>query len=92
VDPTMVPEQRLQIRRRWVGVISRASHLTCWSVLLTHDVRERATGKWEVGTGKQPSSVQDEQGLIVRAAAKHHAITSPFKTPINTAGKDLVIQ
>lgn len=36
--------------------------------------------------------VSGDRGLVVASTAKHHAIATKFDKPIDSTGKDLVIQ
>jgi len=49
-------------------------------------------GTWEVGAGKEEPGIAGDVGLIVKNAARHHAISALFEPPINPAGKELVVQ
>ncbi|KAJ3045787.1 hypothetical protein HK097_001132 [Rhizophlyctis rosea] len=51
----------------------------------------RYKGKWAV---ESPAvvSIEGDKGLVAKDAAAHHAISAKFATPIDPAGKPLVIQ
>ena len=50
------------------------------------------TGDWEVGPGHLGSLIDGDVGLIVKRAAKHHAIVTVLPKPVNPAEHDLVFQ
>ncbi|KAI0225183.1 hypothetical protein L0F63_003904, partial [Massospora cicadina] len=50
------------------------------------------TGRWEVEEPSVYKTFEDDKGLVVKDVAKHHAISSLFKEPVDSHGKTLVIQ
>jgi len=50
------------------------------------------TGKWRVGEGDPPYTVEQDQGLIVDTMARKHAISAPFFKVLDNTYKDLFIQ
>ncbi|KAJ8515427.1 hypothetical protein ONZ45_g7162 [Pleurotus djamor] len=48
-------------------------------------------GKWEVEDA-DPSSIEGDKGLVAKTKAAHHAISAPFKAPIDFKTQPLVVQ
>lgn len=49
-------------------------------------------GKWRVDEGSEPYNFQGDRGLIVDSEARKHAISAPFKKPLDNTNKDLIVQ
>ncbi|KAG5463611.1 MAG: Calreticulin family-domain-containing protein [Olpidium bornovanus] len=49
-------------------------------------------GKWEVEEATVHPGLKGDRGLVLKTSAAHHAISAPFATSIDPAGKDLVVQ
>lgn len=49
-------------------------------------------GKWAFEPPTVLQAFEDDNGLVVKSPAAHHAITYVFDTPFDNTGKDLVLQ
>ncbi|TPX62952.1 hypothetical protein PhCBS80983_g00225 [Powellomyces hirtus] len=49
-------------------------------------------GKWAVEAPVESPAIKGDEGLVVKDAAAHHAITAKFDKPIDTTGKPFVAQ
>lgn len=50
------------------------------------------SGRWVVGDGLLNNTTPGDLGLIVKDAAKHHAISTKFKELFDPANGELVVQ
>ena len=49
-------------------------------------------GKWSVEESSVHPAIIGDKGLVAKTKAAHHAISAPFETPLDPAGKTLVVQ
>jgi hypothetical protein len=49
-------------------------------------------GEWNVEEPKVYPGISGDRGLVIKSKAAHHAISVPFSTPLDPAGKTLVVQ
>lgn len=49
-------------------------------------------GKWEVEESSVRNAIIGDKGLVAKSKATHHAISAPFETPLDPAGKTVVVQ
>jgi len=52
----------------------------------------RYRGEWAFETPSVWPGIKDDAALVVKTAAAHHAISAKFDTPVDPAGKTLVVQ
>lgn len=53
---------------------------------------DRAVGEWSVEEPTVFPGLAGDAGLVIKSKAAHHAISVPFATPLDPAGKTLVVQ
>jgi hypothetical protein len=49
-------------------------------------------GKWAVEESSVYPAIVGDKGLVAKTKAAHHAISAPFETSLDPAGKPLVVQ
>ena len=49
-------------------------------------------GEWNVEEPTVYPGIAGDLGLVIKSKAAHHAISVPFSTPLDPAGKTLVVQ
>ncbi|KAG9079119.1 hypothetical protein FS749_008813 [Ceratobasidium sp. UAMH 11750] len=49
-------------------------------------------GQWSVEEPSVRAAIIGDKGLVAKSKAAHHAISAPFATPLNPAGKPFVVQ
>lgn len=49
-------------------------------------------GQWAVEEPTVFPGIPGDEGLVIKTKAAHHAISVPFDTPLDPAGKTLVVQ
>ncbi|KAG9092704.1 hypothetical protein FRC06_011828 [Ceratobasidium sp. 370] len=49
-------------------------------------------GRWSVEEPSVRAAIIGDKGLVAKSKAAHHAISAPFATPLNPAGKPFVVQ